>query len=152
MNTGVMTPCGGTRVALLRYGKAALAVSLQFPENKSLTDSQYAHTTDVPTRPPGNSRCAQNTPPQESADHSLCSHHRKHPSHTFLFRVHQKRVNHPPLQPTETRTQTARRWGEKKEEALRWGTGGSQGATLPDRREGKNQKTFAQVGLVQKWI
>ena len=36
-------------MALLRYGKAALTVSLQFPENKSLTDSQYAQgTTDVP--------------------------------------------------------------------------------------------------------
>lgn len=103
------------------------------------------------TRPPGNSRCAKNTPPQDNTDHSLSSHSRKHPIHTFLCRIDQKHVSHSPLQPTETYKQRELRDREERQGCLRWRMGCSQGFFfLTAGRE--NQKTFAQAQLVQRWI
>lgn len=52
--------------------KAALIVSLsEFSANKLLTYSKHAQRTSTLTGPPGNSRCAQNTPPHDNIDHNL---------------------------------------------------------------------------------
>ena len=102
----------------------------------------------MPTRPPGNSRCAQNTPAQENVDHSLCFPQQETPNLHILLQDTSKACQPPTSTAHRNPYTKAQRWGDKEEVALRWWTGFSSWQAAG--RE--NQKTFAQVGLVPKWI
>lgn len=116
--------------------EAALTIFLsEFSENKLLTYSKYAQTTSTLTHPPGNSRCAQNTPSQENIDHSLSFPQQETPnSHIPLQDI--SKACQPPTSAAQTYKQREFGDGGEKRRLLLVEWAAAKGIFL-DSREGK---------------